>query len=125
MASDIQMGMVPRIFPPFPNRHDIDLFASMSPAKEVGGDLYDFFVQDEQLYFCIGDVSGKGIPASLFMAVTRNLFRIIAQQGKKPEQIATEINLFLSKDYDKSLKVATEGHNKFPRNASSIIPPYW
>ena len=81
VASDIQMGMVPRIFPPFPNRHDIDLFASMTPAKEVGGDLYDFFVQDERLYFCIGDVSGKGIPASLFMAVTRNLFRIIAQQG--------------------------------------------
>ena len=105
VASDIQMGMVPRIFPPFPNRHDIDLFASMSPAKEVGGDLYDFFVQDEQLYFCIGDVSGKGIPASLFMAVTRNLFRIIAQQGKKPEQIATEINLFLSKDNDRGMFV--------------------
>ena len=105
VASDIQMGMVPRIFPPFPNRHDIDLFASMTPAKEVGGDLYDFFVQDEHLYFCIGDVSGKGIPASLFMAVTRNLFRIIAQQGHEPEQIATEINLFLSKDNDRGMFV--------------------
>jgi sigma-B regulation protein RsbU (phosphoserine phosphatase) len=105
VASDIQMGMVPRIFPPFPNRHDIDLFASMSPAKEVGGDLYDFFVQDERLYFCVGDVSGKGIPASLFMAVTRNLFRIIAQQGHMPEEIATQINLFLSKDNDRGMFV--------------------
>ena len=105
VASDIQMGMVPRIFPPFPNRNDIDLFASMTPAKEVGGDLYDFFVQDERLYFCVGDVSGKGIPASLFMAVTRNLFRIIAQQGHKPEEIATQINTFLSKDNDRGMFV--------------------
>ena len=105
VASDIQMGMVPRIFPPFPNRNDIDLFASMTPAKEVGGDLYDFFVQDERLYFCVGDVSGKGIPASLFMAVTRNLFRIIAQQGHTPEEIATQINTFLSKDNDQGMFV--------------------
>ena len=105
VASDIQMGMVPRIFPPFPNRKDIDLYASMTPAKEVGGDLYDFFVQDEKLYFCLGDVSGKGIPASLFMAVTRNLFRIIAQQGHKPEEIATQINTFLAKDNDRGMFV--------------------
>ena len=72
----------------------------MTPAKEVGGDLYDFFVQNECLYFCIGDVSGKGIPASLFMAVTRNLFRIIAQQGHTPVEIATQINLFLAQDND-------------------------
>jgi len=105
VASDIQMGMVPRIFPPFPNRHDIDLFASMTPAKEVGGDLYDFFVQDEKLYFCVGDVSGKGIPASLFMAVTRNLFRIFAQQGHTPEDIGTQINTFLAKDNDQGMFV--------------------
>ena len=105
VASDIQMGMVPRIFPPFPNRHDIDLFASMTPAKEVGGDLYDFFVQDERLYFCVGDVSGKGIPASLFMAITRNMFRIIAQQGHTPEETATQINNFLSKDNDQGMFV--------------------
>ena len=105
VASDIQMGMVPRIFPPFPNRKDIDLYASMTPAKEVGGDLYDFFVQDERLYFCLGDVSGKGIPASLFMAVTRNLFRIIAQQGQVPEEIATQINTFLAKDNDRGMFV--------------------
>ena len=105
VASDIQMSMVPRIFPAFPNRNDIDLHASMTPAKEVGGDLYDFFVQNEKLYFCVGDVSGKGIPASLFMAVTRNLFRIIAQQGHTPEEIATHINMFLSKDNSRGMFV--------------------
>ncbi|MBO4906988.1 MAG: SpoIIE family protein phosphatase [Bacteroidaceae bacterium] len=105
VASDIQMSMVPRLFPAFPNRKDIDLYASMTPAKEVGGDLYDFFIQDEQLYFCVGDVSGKGIPASLFMAITRNMFRIIAQQGHTPVEIATQINTFLSKDNDKGMFV--------------------
>ena len=105
VASDIQMSMVPRIFPAFPNRKDIDLFASMTPAKEVGGDLYDFFEQNDRMYFCIGDVSGKGVPASLFMAVTRNLFRIIAQQGRTPVEIAREINLFVSKDNNQNMFV--------------------
>lgn len=105
VASDIQMGMVPRIFPAFPNRNDIDLHALMTPAKEVGGDLYDFFIQDERLYFCLGDVSGKGIPASLFMAVTRNLFRIIAQEGHTPVEIATQINEFLCRDNDRGMFV--------------------
>ena len=105
VASDIQMSMVPRLFPAFPNRRDIDLYASMSPAKEVGGDLYDFFVQGERLYFCIGDVSGKGIPASLFMAITRNMFRIIAQQGLPPAEIAAHINTFLAKDNDQGMFV--------------------
>ena len=105
VASDIQMSMVPRIFPAFPSRDDIDLYASMTPAKEVGGDLYDFFVQDETMYFCVGDVSGKGVPASLFMAVTRNLFRIFAQQGHNPESIATAINQFLSQDNNQNMFV--------------------
>ena len=105
VASDIQMGMVPRIFPAFPKRTDIDLYASMTPAKEVGGDLYDFFEQNEQLYFCVGDVSGKGVPASLFMAVTRNLFRIIAQQGKSPVEIGEQINTFLVQDNDQGMFV--------------------
>ena len=105
VASDIQMSMVPRIFPAFPNRKDIDLYASMTPAKEVGGDLYDFFVQDERLYFCVGDVSGKGVPASLFMAITRNMFRIIAQQGLTPAEIAERINVFLAKDNDRGMFV--------------------
>ena len=105
VASDIQMSMVPRIFPAFPNRKDIDLYASMTPAKEVGGDLYDFFVQDERLYFCLGDVSGKGVPASLFMAVTRNLFRIEAQQGYSPAEVAEQINIFLTKDNETGMFV--------------------
>ena len=105
VASDIQMSMVPRIFPAFPNRNDIDLYASMTPAKEVGGDLYDFFVQDDKLFFCIGDVSGKGVPASLFMAITRNMFRIIAHQNITPVEIATKINEFLSKDNNQGMFV--------------------
>ena len=105
VASEIQMSMVPRMFPAFPNRKDIELFASISPAKEVGGDLYDFFIQDEKLNFCVGDVSGKGIPASLFMAVTRNLFRIVAQQGLSPEEIAIQINNILSKDNEQAMFV--------------------
>ena len=105
VASDIQMSMVPRMFPAFPNRKDIDLFASITPAKEVGGDLSDFFIQDEKLLFCVGDVSGKGIPASLFMAVTRNLFRIVAQQGHSPADIATQINANLSRDNEQGMFV--------------------
>lgn len=105
VASEIQMSMLPRIFPAFPSRKDIDLYASMTPAKEVGGDLYDFFVQDERLYLCVGDVSGKGIPASLFMAVTRNLFRIVAQQGHTAVEIATQLNNNLSHDNDQNMFV--------------------
>ncbi|WP_033147544.1 SpoIIE family protein phosphatase [Prevotella sp. P6B1] len=105
VASDIQMGMIPRVFPPFPERHDIDLYASMTPAKVVGGDLYDYFIQDERLYFCVGDVSGKGIPAAMFMAITRDLFRIIAQQNHSPWDVATQMNSFLVKDNEQSMFV--------------------
>ena len=78
IAREIQMAMIPKTFPPFPDRNDLDFAASIVPAKEVGGDLYDFFIRDEKLYFCIGDVSGKGVPASLVMAVTRSLFRAMS-----------------------------------------------
>lgn len=105
IAHDIQMGMIPRIFPAFPERDDIDIYASMTPAKEVGGDLYDFFIQNDKLYYCIGDVSGKGIPASLFMAVTRNLFRVVAQQELPPAEIARQINDTLSEDNDQGMFV--------------------
>lgn len=100
IARDIQMGMVPRTFPPFPNRRDVDVYASITPAKEVGGDLYDYFIQHEKLYFCIGDVSGKGVPASLFMAVARNLFRLVAQQELPPAEVARQINDTLSENND-------------------------
>lgn len=93
IAHEIQMGMIPKIFPPYPERNDIDLHAMLQPAKEVGGDLYDFFINNEQLYFIIGDVSGKGVPASLFMAITRSLFRTLSQQhGESPAEIMTQMN---------------------------------
>ena len=68
VASDIQMSMLPKIFPAYPDRDDIDIFGQLTPAKAVGGDLFDFFIRDEKLFFCIGDVSGKGVPAALVMA---------------------------------------------------------
>ena len=105
IARDIQMGMVPQKFPPFPERNDIDLFASMTPAKEVGGDLYDFILRDDKLYFCLGDVSGKGVPASLFMAVARNLFRVVSQQGLPPAEIATKLNNALAEDNENGMFV--------------------
>ncbi len=89
IARNIQMGMVPH---DFNLGVGVDLFASMTPAREVGGDLYDFFVQDGKLYFCVGDVSGKGVPASLVMAVSLAMFRIVARQGMSPSEIASRIN---------------------------------
>ena len=105
IARDIQMSMVPRTFPAFPERKDIDLYASMEPAKEVGGDLYDFFLKDEQLYFCVGDVSGKGVPASLTMSVAVNLFRTVAKEGFPPEVIATKLNDTMSQNNENSVFV--------------------
>ncbi len=92
IAHNIQMAMLPKTFPPFPDRHDIDIFALLKPAKAVGGDLFDFFISDEKLFFCIGDVSGKGVPASLVMAVTRTLFRNLAAHQPEPQQIVNGIN---------------------------------
>ena len=92
VASDIQLSMLPQIFPPFPERKDIDLYASMIPAKEVGGDLFDFFLRDEKLYFCIGDVSGKGAPAAMLMAVTHSLFRAASAHESDPSVVMHNIN---------------------------------
>ena len=92
IASNIQMAMIPKTFPPFPERNDLDMDASIVPAKEIGGDLYDFFMRDGNLYFCIGDVSGKGIPAALVMAVTRSVFRSITTHEDSPKMIVTSMN---------------------------------
>ncbi len=92
LASGIQMSMLPKKFPPFPERQDIDVYGMLTPAKAVGGDLFDFYIRDEQLFFCIGDVSGKGVPASLFMAVTRSLFRNISQHVSEPSHIVNALN---------------------------------
>ena len=96
IASDIQMSMIPKTFPPFPERKDIDLSAALVPAKEVSGDLYDFFIRDEKLFFCIGDVAGKGVPASLLMAVTRSLFRSISARQDNPKVIVSSMNHSMS-----------------------------
>ncbi len=96
IASEIQMSMLPKLFPPYPERADVDMYASMIPAKEVGGDLYDFYVRDNKFFFCIGDVSGKGVPASLVMAVTRSLFRTVSMHEKSPQRIVTVMNESMS-----------------------------
>ena len=92
IANDIQMGMLPEDFPTKDDRDDVQLFASLTPAKEVGGDLFDFYFRDEKLFFCIGDVSGKGVPASLFMAVTRSTFRTVSAHESMPDRIVTTMN---------------------------------
>ena len=92
IAHDIQMAMLPKTFPPYPERNDVDIYGMVTPAKGVGGDLFDFFIRDQQLFFCIGDVSGKGIPAALFMAVTRSLFRNIANHVTEPDHIVSTLN---------------------------------
>ena len=102
IARNIQATMVPSVFP---NREGLDLFASMTPAREVGGDLYDYLLLDDQLYFCVGDVSGKGVPASLFMAQAIRLFRSIAKQRHTPATIATRINNELTEDNEEGMFV--------------------
>ena len=96
IGRDIQMSMVPQTFPPFPDRTDLDFAASIVPAKEVGGDLYDYYIREEKLYFCIGDVSGKGVPASLVMAKACTLFRAISYDEPSPSCIATTMNTTLA-----------------------------
>ena len=95
IARDIQMSMVPSTFPEY---EGLDLYAQMTPAKEVGGDLYGYVIHGSQLYFAVGDVSGKGVPASLFMAQATRLFRTLANQGLKPADICNNMNAELSGD---------------------------
>lgn len=103
IARDIQMGMVPKIFPPFPEREDVDLYAKLIPAKEVGGDLYDFFIENNKLHFIIGDVSGKGVPASLVMSVTCRLFRTVASSIHEPSGIMKALNDALSESNESNM----------------------
>ena len=105
IARNIQMSMLPKIFPPYPERDDIDIYACLTPAKEVGGDLYDFFIRDEKLFFCVGDVSGKGIPASLVMAVTRSLFRTESAHESNPAKIVGHINDNIAEDNESNMFV--------------------
>ena len=104
LAADIQMGMLPKDFPAFPKRDDFDLFASIIPAKEVGGDFYDFFlIDDDHLCFVIGDVSGKGVPAALFMAVTKTHVAASTIPGTEPSDILIRANDELCKENDQGM----------------------
>ena len=105
VARNIQMSMLPKTFPAFPDRKDLDLYATLTPAKAVGGDLYDFFIRDEKLFFCIGDVSGKGVPASLVMAVSRTLFRNIAAHTSEPHRIVETMNVNICEGNDNCMFV--------------------
>lgn len=105
IAHEIQMSMIPKIFPPYPERNDIDLHAVLRPAKEVSGDLYDFFIDKDRLYFVIGDVSGKGIPASLLMAITRSLFRTLSQHEDSPALIMNKMNSSISENNESNMFV--------------------
>jgi sigma-B regulation protein RsbU (phosphoserine phosphatase) len=106
IASEIQQSILPRTFPPFPERRDFEIFAEMIPAREVGGDFYDFFlIDDERLGLVIGDVSGKGVPAALFMAVTRTLLKSTALAGLAPAECLRRVNNLLCADNDSEMFV--------------------
>lgn len=105
IGRNIQQSMIPHIFPPFPERTDLDMSACLVPAKEVGGDLFDFYIRDEKLFFCIGDVSGKGVPASLVMAVTRSMFRTVSGHENNAAKIVKSINDSMSDMNDSNMFV--------------------
>ncbi|TWI73062.1 sigma-B regulation protein RsbU (phosphoserine phosphatase) [Desulfobotulus alkaliphilus] len=141
VAREIQLGLLPKTFPPFPNHSEFDLYASLEPAREVGGDLYDFFFMDEKHFcFAVGDVSGKGVPASLFMAISRTLLRSAAAREKDPARIMSTMNndlassnpnsmfvtLFIGVlDLDTGLLVyANGGHNPPVKISSGKLPEF-
>jgi sigma-B regulation protein RsbU (phosphoserine phosphatase) len=96
VATNIQASMLPHIFPPYPDRKEFDLYGSMEPAKEVGGDFYDFFLTDDStLAVVVADVSGKGVPAALFMVIAKTLLKNNAQMGKDPAAVFEEVNNIL------------------------------
>jgi len=106
IAHDIQMGILPKIFPPFPDHKEFDIFAILEPAREVGGDLYDFFFIDEHRFcFLIGDVSGKGVPAAFLMAVTKTLLKVVAERGVEPGAILEKVNNDLAEDNESCMFV--------------------
>jgi len=106
IAHDIQMGILPKLFPAFPDRKEFDIHASIEPAKEVGGDLYDFFFVDEDRFcFLVGDVSGKGVPAAFFMAVTKTLLKVVAERRLDPGEVLSKVNNDLAEDNDSCMFV--------------------
>ena len=106
IAHQIQTSMLPRNFPPFPDKKQFDIYAIMNPAKEVGGDFYDFFlIDDHRLCFLIGDVSGKGVPAALFMAISKALLKTEALRGISLDEVLTRVNNSLAPDNDNAMFV--------------------
>ena len=92
-AATLQAELLPNVFPAFPERNDFELYASMEPAKEVGGDFYDYFlINEDHLVLVMADISGKGIPAALFMMLSRTLLKSAAQMGMRPSQVLREVN---------------------------------
>ncbi len=102
IAREIQARMLPHVFP---HRRDVDIYAMMTPAREVGGDFYGYALLDNQLYFCVGDVSGKGVPAALFMAEVTRMFRTLVDGRLAPETIANQMNHALAEDNEQAMFV--------------------
>ncbi|MCZ6565455.1 MAG: SpoIIE family protein phosphatase [Gammaproteobacteria bacterium] len=106
VAHEIQMSMLPLIFPPFPDHKEFDIYAELHPAREVGGDFYDFYILDDEWFsFIIADVSGKGVPAALFMAVSKTLIKSHAMSARSTASIMTNVNNELSADNKESMLV--------------------
>lgn len=105
LTREIQMDMLPKKFPPFPDKVDVlDIYAKIEPAKDVAGDLYDFFlIDDTHLCFVIGDVSGKGVPAALFMAITDTALKAVTSEKMTPREIVKRLNTFLCKNNDATM----------------------
>ena len=103
IARAIQMAMLPKVFPPFVDRPDINVYGIVNPAKEVGGDLYDFYVRQDKLFFCVGDVSGKGVPAALVMAMSRSLFRSITAHEESAAGVVRQMNDTMAEQNDQDM----------------------
>ncbi len=131
IAHSIQMSLVPKTFPPFPERKDFEIYAILDPAREIGGDFYDFFMpNDDTLCLVIGDVSGKGVPAALFMAVTRTFLKALWREGDGPAMVMRKLNDELAQDNDSNMFVTLlcakvhlpTGHCSFARGGHN--PPF-
>jgi len=106
IAHAIQRNFLPKRFPPFPDKRQFDLYADLQAAREVGGDLYDFFLLDDgHLFFSIGDVAGKGVPAALFMAVSKTLIKGVAEQHRLPSQVLDKVNYELAQENEELMFV--------------------
>ena len=131
IARTIQMSMVPTVFPAFPNRPEFTVFADLLPAREVGGDFYDFFfINEDNFCICIGDVSGKGVPAALYMAVAKTLIKSRAIDDLSTASILTHVNEALSSDNKENMFVTlfiaiiNVGSGKVVYTSAGHNPPY-